>query len=160
MSPGRIRCLAVLALFLPIAASAGSRCDEILHRLGDRLADATCVESTDLTTANAATTPANNSLAGLPAFAFTPVTDRAVIAPDAPNKTPIFKAVPGIQIDARIAKSFKVGQHGRIQGTISAYNLLNANTPLVLNYTYGPSWLTPTSVMQGRFVKFGVQVDY
>jgi hypothetical protein len=64
------------------------------------------------------------------------------------------------QIDARIAKSFKFAQHGRIQGTISAYNLLNANTPLVLNYTYGPNWLTPTSIMQGRFVKFGIQVDY
>ena len=63
------------------------------------------------------------------------------------------------QVDARIAKSFKVG-HGRIQGTVSAFNLLNANPPLTLNYTYGPSWLTPLKVLQGRLVKFGVQVDY
>ena len=99
-----IRCIGVLALLAPLAASAdGSRCDQVLRRLGDRLTDATCVESSDLTTANAATTPANNSLAGLPLFAFTPITDRAVISPDAANKTPIFKAVPGIQINARIA---------------------------------------------------------
>src|SRR4029077_12229791 len=40
---------------------------------------------------------------GLPPFAFTPITDRAVIAPDAANKTPIAKVVPGVQLNARIA---------------------------------------------------------
>jgi hypothetical protein len=63
------------------------------------------------------------------------------------------------QIDLRIAKSVKVGG-GRIQGTISAFNLLNGNSPLTLNYQYGPSWLTPTGITQGRLVKFGVQIDY
>jgi hypothetical protein len=63
------------------------------------------------------------------------------------------------QIDFRVAKSVKVG-HGRIQGTVSAFNLLNANPPLTLNYTYGSSWLTPTGILQGRLVKFGVQLEY
>jgi len=84
-------------------ASAATRCDRLLALLGNRLADATCFESTDLTTANAATTPANNSLAGLPPFAFTPQTDRDVISPPAGFHTPITKAVPGIQLQARIA---------------------------------------------------------
>jgi len=70
---------------------------------GSSLADATCTESTDLTTANPATTPANNSLPGLPPFAFTPQTDRGVISPNPPNRTPITKAVPGLQLNARIA---------------------------------------------------------
>src|SRR4029077_3072997 len=39
----------------------------------------------------------------LPPFAFTPRTDRDVISPDAPNHTPITRAVPGLQINARIA---------------------------------------------------------
>ena len=56
-----------------------------------------------MTTNNLATTPANNSLAGLPVLAFTPITDRGVIAPVAGQRTPITKAVPGIQLDARIA---------------------------------------------------------
>jgi hypothetical protein len=99
----RIRCIALVSLLVPIAASATTKCERVLQRLGDRLADVTCVESTDLTTNNPATTPANNSIATLPAGAFTPITDRSVIAPDAPNKTPIFKAVPGVQINARIA---------------------------------------------------------
>ena len=63
------------------------------------------------------------------------------------------------QIDLRLAKSVRVGG-SRIQGTVSAFNLLNENTPLTLNYVYGSSWLTPTKILQGRFVKFGVQVDF
>src|SRR6266481_3607452 len=85
------------------AAPPADRCSRLLAAFRDRLADATCVESTDLTTNNPATTPANNSIAGLPFLAFTPVTDRGVISPNPPNRTPITKAVPGVQIQARIA---------------------------------------------------------
>ncbi len=98
--------LAALALFVfPLLSQAAPAltCAEVLARLGSRLADATCVASSDLTTANAATTPANNSIATLPALAFTPVTDRATIAPNAAKKTPITRAVPGLQINARMA---------------------------------------------------------
>ncbi len=98
-----LRSSMLIALLAPLAAGAGSKCDQALHWLGDRLVDATCVESPDLTTANPATTPPDNSLAGLPVGAFTPSTDRNVIAPAAPDRTPIFKAVPGVQIDGRIA---------------------------------------------------------
>lgn len=63
------------------------------------------------------------------------------------------------QVDFRLAKGFKVGR-SRIQGTLSAFNLFNANSATSLNTTYGPSWLLPNKIMQARFVKFGVQVDY
>ena len=99
----RICCTAVLVLLIPFSARAESRCDRLVKSFGDRLADATCFESTDLTTANPATTPQNNSLPGLPALAFTPITDRSVISPSPGKRTPITKAVPGLQIDARIA---------------------------------------------------------
>ena len=85
------------------SAPAASRCDRLLGLLGHQIADARCADSTDLTTNNPATTPANDSLPGLPPFAFTPQTDRAVISPNPPNRTPITKAVPGIQLDARIS---------------------------------------------------------
>jgi hypothetical protein len=88
------------------SAAAASRCDQLLARLSNQVvnaADTTCFESPDLTTANPNTTPADNSLPGLPAFAFIPQTDRTVISPSAPNRTPITKAVPGIQLDARIS---------------------------------------------------------
>ena len=106
----RERWIVVLAFGAMLAAAtsaaAASRCDQLLARLGNQVvnaADTTCFESPDLTTANPNTTPADNSLPGLPAFAFTPQTDRSVISPSPPNRTPITKAVPGIQLDARIS---------------------------------------------------------
>lgn len=96
--------VAVAVLFLSSSARAGDTCADLLARFGDRLVDATCFESSDLTTANSATTPADNALSPpLPHFAFTPTTDRAVIAPVAGKRTPITKAVPGVQLGGRIA---------------------------------------------------------
>lgn len=99
----RTCCAATLSLLISVSASAATRCDQILKKIGKDLADVACFESTDLTTNNPLTTPANNSIAGLPAFAFTPITDRGVIAPVAGNRTPISGPVPGVQIQARIA---------------------------------------------------------
>ena len=91
-----------VALALPFAASA-SRCDDVLAALGSRLADATCFESTDLTTTNPSTTPLDNTLPGVPVGAWTPRTDRGVIVGAPADNTPITHAVPGIQLNARIA---------------------------------------------------------
>ncbi len=99
--------LGLTLLVFPVRAWAG--CQEVLDRLGDEVADVVCFESPDLTTTNITppptgpTTPANNSLPGLPLFAFTPQTDRNVISPDPPDRTPITKAVPGIQVQGRFA---------------------------------------------------------
>jgi len=93
--------LALAATFSATAASAG--CDQILSRIGDALVGVLCFESTDLTTKNSLTTPGNNTLPGLPAGAFTPETDRGVISPNPPNRTPITKAVPGVQLEAAFA---------------------------------------------------------
>jgi len=98
-----IRSLALLLLLVPFSARGGVTCADVLKALGSRLADATCFQSTDLTTNNPLTTPANNSLPSLPAFAFTPITDRGVIAPIAGKRTPITQTVPGLQLNARIA---------------------------------------------------------
>jgi 3HB-oligomer hydrolase (3HBOH)/Tannase and feruloyl esterase len=96
-----IRFVALFLLLVPIPASAAVTCADLRKALGSSLADIDCIDSTDLTTNNLQTTPANNSLAGLPPFAFTPMTDRGVIAPS--NRPPITKVVPGVQLDARIA---------------------------------------------------------
>jgi hypothetical protein len=104
----RISSAATLSLLVSMSAGAAPpahtpTCDEVLKKIGKELADVTCFPSTDLTTANPLTTPANNSIAGLPAFAFTPVTDRGVIAPSTAKRPPITKVVPGLQLNARIA---------------------------------------------------------
>lgn len=87
----------------PPVSAAPAGCEQVLTAIGDRLIDATCTESPDLTTANPATTPPNNAIATLPAFAFTPQIDRDTIAPDPPHRTPITGPVPGLQINAAIA---------------------------------------------------------
>ncbi len=98
-----LRSAALLLLLVSFSARAAVTCADVLKALGGSLAEASCFASADLTTNNAQTTPANNSLPGLPAFAFTPITDRGVIAPSAGKRTPITKAVPGLQLNARIA---------------------------------------------------------
>src|SRR5437016_8812756 len=99
-----IRSAFLLLLLLPFSARAGVTCADVLKALGSRLADhPDCFQSADLTTNNPLTTPADNSLANVPPRAFTPITDRSVIAPIAANRTPITKVVPGLQLNARIA---------------------------------------------------------
>src|SRR5437773_7522926 len=103
----RICGAAVLLLVVSFSARAAITCADVLRAIGKDLAPGvTCFVSNDLTTNNTTidqkTTPDNNSL-GLAPRPFTPITDRGVISRDAPNRTPIMKAVPGLQINARIA---------------------------------------------------------
>jgi hypothetical protein len=63
------------------------------------------------------------------------------------------------QLDLRISKGLKVGGH-RLQGNIDIYNAGNASSVLSINTTYGQNWLNPTSILQGRLVKFGGQWDF
>ena len=100
----RFSAAATLSLLTSMSASAAppTPCEQALKKIGKDLADVHCFVSTDLTTNGAQTTPANNSILTLPAFAFTPTTDRNVIAPSAAKRPPITKAVPGVQIEARI----------------------------------------------------------
>ena len=98
---------ATLAFLISFSAGAATRCDQVLQAFGSQLVDATCFESTDLTTNNPLTTPLDNSIPGLPTFAFTPRTDRNIlinaVASPPEDKTPITKTVPGLQINAKIA---------------------------------------------------------
>jgi 3HB-oligomer hydrolase (3HBOH)/Tannase and feruloyl esterase len=98
-----LRFAASLLLSASLPAAAAVTCADLQKAFGASLADVSCFASSDLTTNNPQTTPGDNSLPGLPAFAFTPTTDRSVIAPSAGKRTPITKAVPGVQLNARIA---------------------------------------------------------
>jgi hypothetical protein len=47
-----------------------------------------------------------------------------------------------------------------VQGNVDLYNLFNASPILALNTTYGAAWQRPLQILQGRLLKFGVQVDF
>ena len=98
-----LRFAALFPLLVPFPASAAVTCADVLKALGQSLADVNCFTSPDLTTTNPSTTPANDSLPGLPGGAFTPITDRSVIAPSAGQAPANHKVVPGLQLNARIA---------------------------------------------------------
>lgn len=63
------------------------------------------------------------------------------------------------QVDARLAKNFVWGRY-RLQGQVDFYNLLNDNTVLALNTTYGAAWQRPLAYLAGRMLKFGVQLNF
>ncbi|HMG56316.1 MAG TPA: hypothetical protein VK601_22610, partial [Kofleriaceae bacterium] len=77
-------------------------CGAIAAALAGRVQDLRCVDSPDLTTQNPDTTPPDNSRADLPPLAFTPRTDRAAIVSEV-ARTPIARAVPGLQITGAMA---------------------------------------------------------
>ena len=111
MTRRRLAVLTVLVgIFWSVApGTAWAGCLEILGFLSGKAVDVVCFESPDLTTTNVLaaplgpTTPPDNSLPGLPLFAFTPRTDRGVISPNPPDRTPITKSVPGLQVQGRFA---------------------------------------------------------
>ena len=63
------------------------------------------------------------------------------------------------QLDVRLARNFRMGDT-QIQPQFDLYNLFNDNTVLTENHTYGSRWGQPTSILQGRTLKFAVQVDF
>ena len=66
------------------------------------------------------------------------------------------------QLDLRVARSFRFGTR-RVQAFADIFNALNAGTVLRVNETFNPAanaWLTPLTIMDGRYVRFGVQMSF
>jgi hypothetical protein len=68
------------------------------------------------------------------------------------------------QVDMRLARNFRFGTR-RIQGFADVFNVLNTGTVLRVNETYGSNpatnaWMTPLAIMDGRYVRFGIQMNF
>jgi hypothetical protein len=63
------------------------------------------------------------------------------------------------QFDVRVIRNFLFGGI-RPQAMFDAYNLFNNTAILSLNSRFGPSWLSPTSVLDARILKLGVQLNF
>jgi hypothetical protein len=68
------------------------------------------------------------------------------------------------RLDLRAGKTFKLDR-AKIQGFVDMFNVLNAGTVLSVNQTYGAvaatnAWNTPTSIMDGRYLRFGLQMNF
>jgi hypothetical protein len=63
------------------------------------------------------------------------------------------------QVDVRLAKKFHV-HHVNFQGQLDIFNILNSSSILSSNETYGPSLDRPTSILQGRLIAVGAQMNF
>jgi hypothetical protein len=101
----RLARLFVVAMFgaAAVPAVAQDVCNEVKLALLAETQNVECTVSADLTTTNPNTTPQDNSRAGLPPSAFTPRTDAQAVSPDAPFRTPVTRAVPGLQVTGGMA---------------------------------------------------------
>jgi hypothetical protein len=63
------------------------------------------------------------------------------------------------QVDIRLAKTFNM-RNLRARLSLDIGNLLNTNTVLVHNNTYGTSWLRPDNTLPGRIFKPGFQLEF
>jgi hypothetical protein len=64
------------------------------------------------------------------------------------------------QLDFRVSKIVNLGSQARLQANLDIYNALNASSILTLNTTYGPQWLRPISILNGRLFQFGGQLRF
>ena len=58
-----------------------------------------------------------------------------------------------------LKKIFKVNRF-RFSPGVDVFNILNRSDVIALNTRYGPSWQQPTNILQGRWIKFGAQLDF
>jgi hypothetical protein len=63
------------------------------------------------------------------------------------------------QLDLRLTRAFVLGTK-RLQARFDAYNVFNNSAILAENFTYGSTYLKPTSILAGRLFKFGMQFDF
>jgi hypothetical protein len=80
--------------------------------------------------------------------------------------TPLFGSTFGDrlnQLDLRFSKIFHFGK-STLDANVDVYNALNSDAVLTEQSAYsgtnGGAWLLPTSVLQGRIIKFGVRLDF
>ena len=67
------------------------------------------------------------------------------------------------RLDLRLGKTFRFDRV-RIQGFMDVFNLLNAGTITGVNEAYAASgtngWNTPTRIVDARFARFGLQMNF
>jgi hypothetical protein len=67
------------------------------------------------------------------------------------------------RLDLRVGKTFKFDRT-KIQGFMDVFNVFNAGTALSVNQTYAAAgtnlWMSPTTIMDGRYLRFGMQLNF
>ena len=83
-------------------------------------------------------------------------------APVAANLVPLGMMFEGriTRLDTRISKRLAITRRLRADGYVDAYNILNGSGILTGTNVYGPRWLVPTTIVEGRLVQFGANITF
>ena len=63
------------------------------------------------------------------------------------------------QMDLRLTKNFTINKT-KINAMVDVFNLLNSSDVQTLNVRFGPQWLQPTQILEGRYFKFSAQLNF
>ncbi|HMD37120.1 MAG TPA: TonB-dependent receptor [Vicinamibacterales bacterium] len=67
------------------------------------------------------------------------------------------------RLDLRLGKMFRFSDR-RLQAYMDIFNIFNAGTVTSVNTTYAASgtnlWMTPQTIVEGRYVRFGMQLNF
>ena len=100
---------------------------------------------------------ANTTINVIPAFGLANNSPSVLLGAAAPTNSTLYGERIN-QLDLRIGKAVHFGQH-RSTFNLDIYNTLNGDTVTATNNNYAALW-RPTSVLQARFVKFTMQVEF
>ena len=64
------------------------------------------------------------------------------------------------RLDLRIAKRLALSDRMRLQANVNIYNVFNGSASSVLNSNYGPLWMQPSLLQDGRMVQFSGSLTF
>ena len=64
------------------------------------------------------------------------------------------------RLDVRLAKRIALTQRMRLQANFNIYNVFNGSASSTLNTNYGPLWLQPSLLQDGRMVQFSANMTF
>ncbi len=64
------------------------------------------------------------------------------------------------RLDLRLTKNFKITNRVRLQANFDAYNALNSSAIQTLQTTFGPNWLSPTTILDPRQLQVSGQLSF
>ena len=92
------------------------------------------------------------------AIAGVPLTGGVPIAVQLIKPNTVFPDYQNV-LDLRIQRTFRIGR-ARVQAHADIFNVFNSNTLVQVNETYGPLYGQPQIILQARYVRLGVQLDF
>ena len=58
-----------------------------------------------------------------------------------------------------MTRDFRIDRYA-VQAQFDLYDAFNSGAITALSTRYGPQWLRPTSILAGRVLKFGTQIEF